>query len=92
MCRKRSRKQFSPLWRSCEASARLFKYGNVQQSRFNHCEGPVKHVYAYLCAGKDRESSFHLFGGHVKLVQGCLSAGNVQQSRFNHCGGPVKLV
>ena len=35
----------------------------------------MKHVSACLCAREDRESSFHHFGGPVRLVQACLCAG-----------------
>ena len=36
----------------------------------------MNHVYACLCARDGRESSFHRFGGSVKLVQACLYADN----------------
>ena len=36
----------------------------------------MKHVNACLIASEDRESSFHRFGGPVRLVQACLCAGN----------------
>ena len=34
----------------------------------------MNHVYACLCARVGRESSFHRFGGPVRLVQACLYA------------------
>ena len=36
----------------------------------------MNHVYHCLCARADRESSFHRFGGPVRLVQACLYADN----------------
>ena len=35
----------------------------------------MKHVDACVSARAYRESSFHRFGGPVRLVQGCLWAG-----------------
>ena len=35
----------------------------------------MKHVQACLSAMEDRESSFHLYGGPVRLVQACLCEG-----------------
>ena len=35
----------------------------------------MKHVQACLSAREDRESSFHLCGSPVRLVQACLCAG-----------------
>ena len=35
----------------------------------------MKLVLDCLCAVKDPESSFHLYGGRVKLVQGCFKCG-----------------
>ena len=36
----------------------------------------MKHVEARLSSRDERESSFHLCGGHESLVQACLSTGN----------------
>ena len=52
----------------------------------------MKHVYACLSAGKDRESSFHLCAGPVMLVEACLCAANDQESSFQLCGDPIKIV
>ena len=35
----------------------------------------MKHVEACLSAREDRESSFHHYGGPVRLALDCLSAG-----------------
>ena len=35
----------------------------------------MKHVQHCLCAGKDRESSFHHCGSRVRHMQACLCAG-----------------
>ena len=48
--RKRPRKQFSPLWRPCEARASQFKYQERTRKQFHHCGGPVMLVKACLCA------------------------------------------
>ena len=50
---KRWRKQFSPLWRSCEAVASLFMYGNHPISPFSPPRWAVKHVQASLSAIKN---------------------------------------
>ena len=49
-------------------------------------------VQACLRAWKDRESSFHLCGGPVKLVLSCICAGSDGESSFNLCGSSVKHV
>ena len=92
-CQERSRKPFSPLWRSCEARAGLFIGAKtVRESSFHHCAGPVKPVPACFSGRNVRESSFLHCGGLVKLVPACLSGRKDQESRFHHCGGLVKLV
>ena len=50
----------------------------------------MKFVWASLCAGNDRESSFHLCGDPMKLVYACLCAEKDRESSFHRCGGPVK--
>ena len=91
-CQKRCRKQFSPLWRSCEARASLFMGGKHPQRRFKHRGGAVKHLQFWLSASKDGESSFHCWGSPVKLVQACLCARNTLQHRFNRGGHAVKYM
>ena len=62
----------------------------------------MKVVLAWLSAKRQRESSFHLCGGPVKLVEVWLCARRFseagasqfmkdRQSSFLHCGGPVQL-
>ena len=43
----------------------------------------MKHLQACLSGTKDGESSFHISGSVVKLVQACLSSGKVEYSVFN---------
>ena len=45
-----------------------------------------------LCAREDRQCSFHLCAGPVKVVYACLCDGQDRESSFHLCGGPVKLV
>ena len=40
---------------------------------------------ACLCAGNDRESSFHLCRGSVKHVKACLYAGKEREISFHPC-------
>ena len=69
MCLERSRKQFSPLWRSSEDRASLFmSQKRPIESSFHHCGGPVKIVQACSCARKVLESGFHHCTAPVKLV------------------------
>ena len=76
-CQGRSRKQFSPLWRSCEARTNLFMCGKDLKKPFNLRLCAVKHVQASSSAREGRESSFHRFGGRVRLVHTCLCARNL---------------
>ena len=52
----------------------------------------MKHVQACVSAREDQESSFHLSGGPVNLMQAGLSAREDRQRRIHHCGCPVRLV
>ena len=85
-------KQFSPLWRSCEARASMFRCGNTLQRRFKRRRGAMKHVKSCLRASKGGESSFHYCGGPVKLVQASLWAVNTLQRHLNRRGGAIKHV
>ena len=78
MCQETSRKQFSPLWRSCEPRAGLFKCQEGSREQFS-----PKLVQAWLGAKKDRESSFHHCGGPVNLVRVFLSARKDRESSFH---------
>ena len=49
-------------------------------------------VKACLSARKDRESSFHHYGGPMMLVQACLWAGNTLQPHSNRRRGAAKHV
>ena len=44
------------------------------KTRFNHRGSAVKHVEASVSARAYRQSSFHCYGGPVRLVQACLCA------------------
>ena len=88
----RSRKQFSPLWRFCEARAGLFNGQGYRESSFHHWEGAVMFVLACLSDRKHRKCCFHNRGEPVKLVEVCISARKDQESSFHHCGGSVKFV
>ena len=72
MCQRRSRKQFSAMWKPCEVGASLFMRSKKLITPFSRA---VKHVEACLSAIEDRESSFEHFGSTVMLVQACLCAG-----------------
>ena len=52
----------------------------------------MKLVEACLSARKDRERSFHQWGGAVKVVQSGLSARKDREGTFHNCGGDVKQV
>ena len=67
-------------------------YGRNPTTPLNRRGGAVKHVQICLSASKDRDSSFHHYGGPVKLVQAFFCAENTLQRRFNRQGGGVKQV
>ena len=67
-------------------------YGRNPATPLNRRDGAVQHVQTCLNAIKDRDSSFHHYGGPVKLVQACLCEENTLQRRFNRRGGGVKQV
>ena len=52
-CQGGSRKQFSPLWRSCEVGASLFICGKNLITPFYPRVGTVNHVYHCLSARED---------------------------------------
>ena len=68
MFRERSRKQFSPLCRSAEAGRGLFMCLERSRKQFSlvwwYCRARIGQLYPE----KDRESSFELSGGLVKLA------------------------
>ena len=50
----------------------------------------MKDVQACSCARKHQETSFHICGAPVKLVQACVYAANTLHRRFNRRGGAEK--
>ena len=78
MCQEISRKQFSPLWRSCEAGACLFMCQERSRKQFSplwwSCEAGAS-LFIY------QESSRKQFTpGPVKLVQACTAKTTVWSS------------
>ena len=76
-CQEWSRKQFSPLWRSClrprkDPVYRCLFDARTWQSRFNRYAGTVNHEQAWLSAKDSRERGFYHSGGLLKQVQACL--------------------
>ena len=73
-CQRRSRKQFSPRWRTCEVGASLFMCGKYLITPFSP---PTKfcEVRGGLCKCQSiSKRSCHLCVGPVRLVQACLCA------------------
>ena len=57
--------------------------------QFSHLCGPLKLVWACLCAGKELENCFNRCGDSVKHVYECLCAGKEREICFHP---PMKLV
>ena len=91
-CQGRSRKQFSLLWKTCEACASQFMWGKDLVTPFYPPRRICEHVLSCSCAREDRESRFHRCEGPVGLVQACIYAGTTWWRRFNLLGGAVKHV
>ena len=74
-CQRKSRKQFSPLWRPCVVGASLFICGKDLLTPFNFRVGTCEAREGSLSGKELRESSFHRFGCPVWLMEACLCAG-----------------
>ena len=74
MCQGRFRKQFSPLWSSCEGRGSLFMCRKDLIMPFF----PPRRCYVQAClsAWEDQDSSFHRSGGSVWVVLSSLCVGN----------------
>ena len=51
-------------------------------TRKDHCRGSVKLVKACLSGRKERESTFHHWGGAVNFVQACLKCQETSRKLF----------
>ena len=87
-----SRKQFSPLWRFCEARASLFMCQESSRKQFSPLWWSCQARGGLFKCRKYREIRFHHCGSSVNLVLAWLSTRRHRKSSFHHCGGPVKLV
>ena len=82
-CQQRSRKPFSPQWRSCEARAGLLKWQERTRKQFSPLSRFGEAREGQLSDKKARESSFHHCAGPVKPVPACFSGRNLSRAQLS---------